>query len=81
LELYYNKFFSIIYLKEQISGARCRGVGALLPRMEALAHSGVGQRGWGFVRELVALGGQHGERGSPQTGMVLQREKRTGKSH
>lgn len=53
------------------TAARRRGVGTLLPGMEALAHRGVGQGGRGFVGELVALGGEHGQGGASQAGMVL----------
>jgi len=38
--------------------------------MKPFTNGGVGQRGWGLGGQLVALRGQHGQRGAAETRMV-----------
>jgi hypothetical protein len=45
--------------------------------MKPFAHGGVGQRGWGLGRQLVALRRQHGQRGATETRMVLKMERKS----
>lgn len=49
-------------------------LGALLPRVEALTDCSVGQRRGRLVGQLVALRRQHGQWGTSQTRVVLERK-------
>ncbi len=43
--------------------------------MEPLAHGGVSQRGRGLGGELVALSGQHCQRGAAEAGVILKEKE------
>ncbi len=43
--------------------------------MESLAHGGVSQGGRGLGGELVALSGQHCQRGAAEAGVILKEEE------
>lgn len=63
----------LLLLRADSTCRTCRRLRRLFPGMKPFSNGGVGQRGRRLGRQLVALRSQHGQRGSTQARVILQR--------